>query len=365
MFLRKKVIYDVCFENTYANQRDLVPVESIINPAAITFADAPLAQKPRIQSIPTAQFVKQVAQRRKIPHFTWSEMSYVEVGVKINYDVALKNKEDPSLFSSNMIQDFLNKKSPELVICDMQQYGYGVFANERILKSTIVAIYTGRLLPMHAYQYGTENHYMVQCETRSILFSEFEHLSAEEIKINFDKPSHCIIDSISIGNYSSFFQHLPYDKDLPAQPNFNSIATANLFTHGITYKGYPCYFFTALRDIEKYEQVGFSYGYDYWLLKQQKPVLFTKDGKPSHLQMKLAPSVYEIDNSEEKARADYAERQVAPVLKVNKQYKTTSYGYLNPSELQLFSLINKNTRKAVLELINSLPKSAQATTKRK
>lgn len=225
----------------------------------------------------------------------------------------------------------------KLVICDMGPVGLGVFARETISAGTVVACYTGQLgeeasdiFRPYANNLDCFNggcNYYVDAENSGGIARFFQHLPVnldeqiEDVWNLFD----CPLDEISksadlymmmdggiddalkreqtIKNFHeacrregrksmteglrgsaadkpnfSFYLWGIDDLEMFGSLNRSTIASETLFRGSASINHIPVVFFWNFRQIEVGEQLGFSYGFKYWLGQDQALELFTRSG---------------------------------------------------------------------------------------
>lgn len=173
---------------------------------------------------------------------------YIDDLPESNIDTNLKKSEIdlPSLTETLIEPIYINYISDTI--------GHGAFANKRIKQGEIISFYAGKLVsqkkaPRSCFKFG---------------------LSEKNFKL--------VVDAASNGNLSRFINHAPLEKKLPTlKLNKKTKKTVALANVGVEYQ---CYFgldiicFSALRDIDKNEQLFIDYGAKYW--KNVEPLYFNR-----------------------------------------------------------------------------------------
>ncbi len=204
--------------------------------------------------------------------FQWTESVKVPEGVKKNYYDTLQKTQyeidEKSLFTD------INS----LTLCKMDKLGYGVFANKKILKTKNFMTYTGEKKLQ-----GCSGFYVMNDWNRlhaSLKIDESDHASLMGS-----------IDGEKYGNFSRFFQHLFHEPNLKKLDGglswiwkyilFPNCATANM-CHTITNKEInhcEVRILELIRDVNENEQLGLSYGIEYFIASKINPVIFNKKGE--------------------------------------------------------------------------------------
>lgn len=247
----------------------------------IKFADKPLNQggKPIITSV--AEFQSYLG----VP---LSDSIYFDNGLKIE---DIKFGENIRGFISsrllcNQIKNLLSHPRDDLVVCKMGNVGLGIFSESNIPKDTVILIYGGEVtkgvtttnskdeaLQFHgsAFIFATnksrslasllqhlpeKSHFSNIKEFQSILEMSGQNLSESELKQNSELYS------------TEFF----------SADTKENVMTENLRLEYVNYNGIPLIAIVTNEDIKPGDQLGFNYGYEYWLSRKIIPEFFDKLG---------------------------------------------------------------------------------------
>ncbi len=219
-----------------------------------------------------------------------------------NMNLCAQIKSNPDLPAESLIKERLKQPLDSFVICKINdEVGYGLFAKRDIPPGTVLFLYSGMI-----------------CEGRE--FSE-----GDDYQFNWIQNTTTATDASQIGGLSRFMQHLPMDyqkhrdnlrkgitqrlgniiiekkielesfldemmsqvKDNEINEiNFNNqqtklrLAHANVNIMTTVINGVPITICISLYDgIKKNEQIGFSYGSNYWACKSRLPRFFMDNGE--------------------------------------------------------------------------------------
>jgi hypothetical protein len=165
----------------------------------------------------------------------------------------------------------------EFVICDIANtVGKGVF-----LAPTAKKIQPGEIIMLYA---GCYEACIVDSNFYPYMYDVFEH---PIFASDFSSLKTGLINAEQFRGYAGYIQDLPTDEELNEDYDLSSehkkqIATANIGAYPFLYQGFPIILLRAIKDILPGEQIGYSYGSDYWvkadLLHQTQRCLFSKQG---------------------------------------------------------------------------------------
>lgn len=202
-----------------------------------------------------------------------------EIIEKFNTDFFLKK----ALPAAEKIVDSCKQYIPQvfslvsdLVICHIDpKVGKGVFLKKDapiIKKGTAVAMYIGVYQKpddnFGAYEYTTQSHPLFAAASP---FRAYGHVDTERY-----------------GGIARFIQSMPEQEELSEfkfsrEETRAEIATANLEVRNLFYQGMPVAVFIAATDIKPGEQLGYSYGSNYWTQAEcelgNRQLLFDKKGE--------------------------------------------------------------------------------------
>lgn len=233
-------------------------------------ADRPLSDKDaKITFVDPQQFAQSVGMKQWCQSSLVSYSSHPEsLECMQKYEVLTKHEFISIIFSSLL---YANK----MALCKINDsVGFGVFATDEIPKNTYVGIYTGQL----SYVTVKKNN---ESTSNYIFF----------VRPSDEKQHGVNIDAEHYGNITRFFNHLPLakeevgpdhvlsDHEFKQPSRINDVATANVAQGMFMYNGLPINTFRTTRNIHKHEQIGFSYGFQYWASIDKAPGLFFKNGQ--------------------------------------------------------------------------------------
>lgn len=176
------------------------------------------------------------------------------------------------------------------MVINGKDLGHGVFARCPIKKGTLLCYYMGEVIKVE--QQMEESNYTFQLLTASKAVNPF---AATEYWV----------DSKDYFTISGLFQHLPAMEDVPVIKGLtSSVQFENLFLKSITlleYGGIQVVGAIAMRDIKAGEQLGFTYGLNFWVTRIKAgvstyPILFDVKGG-SHT------AFYDLEDDEALAEA--------------------------------------------------------------
>ena len=245
---------------------------SINTPPFLYYADKPLKKGGKIQKLEIKDFEKKIG------------MIYSEHITKPG-DLAVSNIQSYVYGSASegklksQIKDYIEKGPQNLMLCEMEKVGLGVFATKTILKDTLVSIYSGTIQEgmitndchdeaMHYF--GTN--YSINTSSHRCLATFMQHLP-----LNPEADRETFLNSILKGKdyvaqlYSSLCAEFdPSVKD--------KIAFANVRQEFVCYGGIPVIAMVADCTIQVGDQLGYSYGQQYWFSRNITPEFFDKEG---------------------------------------------------------------------------------------
>ncbi len=255
--------------------------QNIVNaatPKEIAYADKPLRLGGKIENLALEEFQKRIGcvfregitkdVSTKIPHFSEKITGYLSSS-ELNHQV----------------KNILNKPCEKLVICNMGKFGHGVFASKDIPKNTVVATYAGKILSTtktsyeeeHAVSYWGTNMSFSTLQHRGI-GSFMQHLP-EEPKF---KDAKTFSEITKMLGQSCSEEHLKLNIDfystLFTANSKELVATENINREYLEFNNAPLIAMITKRDIKSGEQLGFNYGYPYWLSRNCVPSYFDKNG---------------------------------------------------------------------------------------
>lgn len=168
--------------------------------------------------------------------------------------------------------------------------GMSVFAKDTMSAGEFLCLYAGELRNPpsqddHSYPYGC-NHFnrlfLTAAEEKKYYRNLYKHSMYSNYK--YRKNATGLVDASKSGNISRFMQHLPTDTELKImdinEKLIPQIATENIEFEDVSYMDQDVMLLRTTRIIMSGEQVGFSYGLDYWLNSRLPFFLFNKKGEP-------------------------------------------------------------------------------------
>ncbi len=207
---------------------------------------------------------------------------YYKQGAKTNFDFLPFKKFEQIGFSD--ISSF--------VICNMGSVGHGVFADRDFEPLECFILYSGLIFDKRKDKEEEKSDY----------------------SIRYTQDVELCVDASKVGNISRFIQHMPdnfesslefkrnilqlNDEQIGADKSFDKLSSdywqwrnleykeiteadvswANLTYMSVPINGVPCIVLFNTQKINRGEQLGFSYGYYYWFLRNLKPELFDLNG---------------------------------------------------------------------------------------
>ena len=252
---------------------------------------------------------------------------------QVQFESATKNDFKDARANAAYVR--LQHPLESLVICKMSNnLGHGLFTTENIPRGTVICIYAGEYDPHteeFVYSYGginaakigglarfmqhqpisKENHeaYLMQGLQDYRLFALQENVPEEQAKAMLSNPMFVakktkeyrnkISENDLFTGYDFKLFHFT-DKNLA-----NQIAQSNLSIESTKVAGVDVLLIVAMRDINKNESLGFSYGVMYWQHPSisHPPLLFTKVGQvippKNNYSYGKKPIDYNYDSSEE------------------------------------------------------------------
>jgi hypothetical protein len=186
------------------------------------------------------------------------------------------------------IKKYLAGQHDHLVLCNMGNYGYGVFAASTITYGTVVSIYSGTIVSRDEKQLTTDecfafndSNFQFSCRYSRGISSFMQHLpstpqgsTAQEhadFFNNLHPANHATVEETECE-----VELLGMEFRKPAIRA--SVATQNVERVFLTYKSVPIVAIIAMRTIYQGDQFGFSYGYSYWNNRNITPELFNLKG---------------------------------------------------------------------------------------
>ncbi len=186
-----------------------------------------------------------------------------------NYLSVTEIINDPQPIAKKICERLQQPLHRQLMLCPINpDVGYGVFTQAPLATGTLIGIYTGIITPSRL---GDTDYLLVLPQ--------------------LPEASSYSIDAKTEGGISRFLQHLPKDtkSTLDDEVMNNAklrtaieaahVATANIDYQFVTINQKSLCCFVSNQTIEAGEQLGISYGLDYWLSRKVQPCYFNKNGE--------------------------------------------------------------------------------------
>lgn len=185
------------------------------------------------------------------------------------------------------IEKLLQSPYENLVLCKMDNLGYGLFADKDIPKDTVIAIYAGTIISGEkvadqkdqALAFHDANLSVSTQHSRGIA-SFMQHLP-EKMRIPDPRVFSQILkmtgQNVSVEQLKLNVEL--YSTRFTNPSTLNDIATENVRKEYINYRGWPLIVMVANENIKKGDQLGFNYSYDYWFSRMLTPEFFYRTGQ--------------------------------------------------------------------------------------
>lgn len=184
------------------------------------------------------------------------------------------------------VEKILKFSSNCLVICKMRRDDDGLFSSIDIPKDTVVTIYGGTLIQedkvSHADEYGC-NYYGT-----NMLFSKRYHRGIASFMQHLPEEPQFKNAKTFSSVLKMFGQNISekqlkmnvelYSTDFDSVKTRAFLATENIRKEFLNYNGIPLIAMVTARDIKAGEQLGYNYGYEYWLSRKLTVEFFNKNG---------------------------------------------------------------------------------------
>lgn len=247
----KSYIEECRVKNRIKKLVKIVPGKSLDE---IPVADKPLPQGAKVKYVKRDELEKKF--KCSLSESLWYRPNKAAKKAKKVWDKNLSEQKHSDL--EKEILNRLEHPFTDFAVCDIdEKLGAGLFALKDIPKGTILGQYAGVRSPK--------------------LFDDYSFgLSAKNTKIS----------SKLKGGLVRFAQHMPTPQELSLYYRFNNqatkntIATANVEVKAVKCCGIDMLVFVANTDIKANEQIGISYGMNYWKNRGINPFLFNKKGEP-------------------------------------------------------------------------------------
>ena len=275
--------YDIIKHNSRSNEYFSIlenrwpVIQSVQN---IFLSNKPLLQGGRVESITRKQFKSRFG------------YDYADRVLNATRHQGLdKIKEDVSgHLSSHQLKEklkqILKKPRKDLVISKINDdVGFGVFAKGDIAKDEVLCFYGGHLVPVKQTdgKYESISYYgadlMFSNEHFRGIASFFQHLPREP-RLDFDSfHAFLKLTGQDVSMTDLKLNDELYSINFKSNKVKSKLATENIRLEYINYQNAPLILLVTSRNIRAGEQLGFQYGYHYWLRRNKPPVLFDTVGK--------------------------------------------------------------------------------------
>jgi hypothetical protein len=248
-------------------------------PRFIQVADKPLNLGGKIEYLPVEEFQTRFG-------FTYNDGISIDKKTKIRPFIENITGDVPASQLKRQIEKILKISSESLVICSMGKFGHGVFASKDVPKNTVLAIYAGTLIMEdkvtnksdHACGYYGTNMSFSTKNHRGIA-SFMQHLPEEPRFANAKTFSNALkMFGQEVSEEQLKLNVEFYSTDFDSAKTKALVATENIRKEYLNFNDIPVIAMVATKDINSGEQIGFNYGYQYWLSRNVTPEFFDKDG---------------------------------------------------------------------------------------
>ena len=213
-----------------------------------------------------------------------------------SYQSAAKTNLTSGLSQAELTQQvsqLLETPETRMELCKINDtVGYGVFASSSIPKNRVLSIYSGTIRPLNNNE--TSNYTLRYYQSNLGIIPEnfrgfasfFQHLP-DEVLIKNGTPEEnvaCMQELLRFSGQNIGAEDIRQTNELLCmeyqdEQTLSQIATANLTLEYLVYEGVPLVVMVTKRAIMPGEQLGFNYGYNYWLSASQNPAYFTAYGQ--------------------------------------------------------------------------------------
>jgi hypothetical protein len=249
-------------------------------PGFIPFADKPLRLGGTIEQLTIEQFKEKLG-------IIYKEGISVESKINISQFKENINGNVSAYELKKQVEKELKDTGKKLVVCKMDKVGYGVFASTDIRKDTVVAIYSGTITM--GLKVSSESDYALSYYGTNLSFSTAKHRGIASFmqhlpeKPKFENAE--IFSNILKGvgqNVSKEELKLNiemYSTKFQSSKTRELVAIENIRREYLNFNGIPVIAMVTDQDIKSGDQLGFNYGYQYWLSRKITPEFFDKNGQ--------------------------------------------------------------------------------------
>lgn len=292
---------------------DVSLIFDTVNPSYLLVSESPISLDGKPKKLP-------VDEAEKLFDFKYCENVLISKELSKQQSFSPKTREE-----TDLLERLKNPLNDKLVICFINKdVGYGVFANSFIEAGTIIGVYAGQIekksnvdktygwaldnnLRVNARKYGgitrfiqhmpysngivsqairgkssNINAFFKILEGNSIYFDEKDMQTVINLfkkdQLNFKKAvvEHNI-ESLMVRNHDIKLSEEMSNKNYLNM--ISNLATANIKSTAICINGQKIIYLISCVDILPGEQLGVSYGMEYWNSKGTSPLYFYKDSK--------------------------------------------------------------------------------------
>lgn len=254
-------------------------VVSARSPKSIPVADKPINQGGKIEHLAIDEFEKRF-------HCTYNDGVSVDRKSKITpFNENITGDVSASQLKQQVTR-LLKVGCSGLVICNMGESGHGVFTLKSIPKDTVVAIYAGTMI--EGKKVINKKDYILGYYDSNISFSTKHHRGIasfiqhlpEEPKFDEPKKMSAVLNMVGqkISEEQLKLNVELYSTEFESPQIRRLVATENVRAEFLNYNKFPLIAMVTNSDIEPGCQLGFNYGYHYWLSRNVTPEFFDKKG---------------------------------------------------------------------------------------
>lgn len=254
-------------------------VLNVETPKFIPVADKPLKLGGKIAHIPIKEFQERFG-------FIYNDGISINIKTKIQ---PFKENITGSASASQLkrqIEKILKSSNENLVICNMGKLGHGVFALKDIPKNSVAAIYAGTLTL--GDKVSSEDDQAAGYYETSMIFSTRNHRGISSLMQHLPEEPRFESAKTFSNVLKSFGQDVSeeqiklnvelYSAKFDSIKTRASIETENIRKEYLSFNNIPVIALVTTKDIQAGDQLGFNYGFQYWLSRNVTPEFFDKAG---------------------------------------------------------------------------------------
>ena len=248
-------------------------------PAFIPVADRPLQLGGNTEFLTVEEFQKRFG-------FVYNDGISVDAKTRIRPFTESVTGDVPASQLKKQIERVLKSPLVNLVLCKMGECGHGVFASKDIPKNSVVAVYAGTIMEGdkvsdaadHALGYYGTNMSFSTRHHRGIA-SFLQHMPEEPRFADAKTFSHVLkMTGQDVSEDELRLNVELYSTEFDSAKTKELIATENIRREFLEFNKIPLIAMVADKDIKSGDQLGFNYGYQYWLSRNVTPEFFDKNG---------------------------------------------------------------------------------------